>query len=61
MFLRNFTYDNLHRETAEKWMNGSTAVNTITYAYNADNLVTSAGGSYSDYAYTFEEHLRAVE
>jgi YD repeat-containing protein len=38
--VRDFTYDNLHRETAEKWMSGGSAIYTISYAYNADNMVT---------------------
>ena len=57
--VRDFTYDNLHRETAEKWMSGSTAVYTISYAYNADNAFTSASDPDSSYAYTYD-HLGRV-
>jgi YD repeat-containing protein len=57
--VRDFTYDNLHRETAEKWMSGSTAIYTISYAYNADNLVTSSSDPDSSYAYTYD-HLGRV-
>ena len=57
--MRDFTYDNLHRETAEKWMSGGTPIYTISYAYNADNAVTSASDPDSSYAYTLD-HLGRV-
>jgi YD repeat-containing protein len=57
--VRDFTYDNDHRETAEKWMSGGTAIYTIAYAYNADNAVTSASDPDSSYAYTYD-HLGRV-
>jgi len=40
-------------------MNGSTVVRTISYAYNADNQVTSASDPDSSYAYTLD-HLGRV-
>jgi RHS repeat-associated protein len=52
--VRQFTYDNDHRETAEKWMSGGSSIYTISYAYNADNAVTSASDPDSSYAYSFD-------
>jgi RHS repeat-associated protein len=52
--VRNFTLDNLHRETAEKWMSGGSSIYTISYAYNADNQVTSASDPDSSYAYSYD-------
>jgi RHS repeat-associated protein len=43
----------LHRLTTEKWMSGSTVVNTIATAYNADGEVTSTGDNFSNYAFAY--------
>jgi YD repeat-containing protein len=40
-------------------LSGSTAIYTISYAYNADNQVTSASDPDSSYAYTYD-HLGRV-
>ena len=48
--VRDFVYDNLHRQTAENWMSGGTVVNAIDTAYDAANEVTSIGDSFSAYA-----------
>src|SRR5205085_10845027 len=52
--VRQFTLDNLHRETAEKWMSGASVLRTIAYAYNADNEITSASDPDSSYAYVHD-------
>jgi RHS repeat-associated protein len=51
--VRDFTFDNLHREIAEQWMNGNTVVDTISTAYDAANEVASIGDSSSSYAYAY--------
>ncbi|HEX7446321.1 MAG TPA: hypothetical protein VF306_02180 [Pirellulales bacterium] len=54
--------DHLNRTTTE-WMQGSTVVNTIATAYNANGEVTSAGDSYSNYAFGYDGqgHLSSVD
>ncbi|HQU43360.1 MAG TPA: RHS repeat-associated core domain-containing protein, partial [Pirellulales bacterium] len=51
--VRDFTYDHLHRLTAEQWMNGGTVVATMSYAYNLDNQLVSASGPNSTYAFAY--------
>jgi len=58
--VRNFTYDNLMRETSELWMSGNTVVRTIAFAYNADNAVTSASDPSSSYAFTYDNLMRVT-
>jgi len=53
--VRDFTYDNLHRETSEQWMSGGTAIYTISYSYDAANQVTSASDPDSSYAYQYDD------
>jgi len=58
--VRDFTYDNLMRETAELWMSGNTVVRTIAFAYTADNAVTSASDPSSSYAFTYDNLMRVT-
>jgi RHS repeat-associated protein len=51
--VRNFTFDNLHRLTAEQWMNGNTVVATMSYGYDAANQLTSASDPNSAYAFAY--------
>ena len=51
---RDFVYNDLNQETAEKWMSSSTVLNTISTAYNADGQVVSTGDNYSDYAFGYD-------
>ncbi|OYV78599.1 MAG: hypothetical protein B7Z73_19540, partial [Planctomycetia bacterium 21-64-5] len=51
--VRDFTYDNLSRLTAEQWMSGGTVVATMAYAYDLDNELTSASDPNSAYAFTY--------
>ena len=51
--VRDFTFDNLHRQTMEQWMNGNSVVRTITTTYDADNEVTSMSDPDSAFAFTF--------
>lgn len=61
--VRDFTVNHLNETTAEQWMQGTSVVNTISTAYNADGEVTSAGDSYSSYtlAYDGEGSLASVD
>ncbi len=56
----NFTYDNLHRRTQEKWMSGSTVVNTFNYNFDAGSQLTSASATGTQMAYTFDNLGRAL-
>jgi RHS repeat-associated protein len=51
--VRDFSYDNLDRVTAEQWMSGGTVVATMSYAYNLDNALTSASDPNSAYAFAY--------
>jgi YD repeat-containing protein len=51
----NFSYDNLHRRTAEEWMNGVNVIRTISYSYDAASQLTSAADPDSSYAYAYDD------
>ncbi|OYV78741.1 MAG: hypothetical protein B7Z73_19455, partial [Planctomycetia bacterium 21-64-5] len=51
---RDFVFNGLNQETAETWMNGTTVVNTIATAYNADGQVASTGDNFSAYAFGYD-------
>ena len=50
-----FDYDNLHRPTEERWKNGATVVETISFTFDAASQLTSASDSNSSYSYTFDD------
>src|SRR6185437_1038125 len=58
--VRDFTYDHLNRQTAENWMSGATVLYAISYAYNADGQITSAGDPDSAYAYGYDGEGRTA-
>ena len=58
--VRDFTYDDLNRQTAEKWMDGSTVLETFSYSYNADGQLTSASNPDSAYAYAYDGQGRVT-
>ena len=51
--VRDFSYDNLHRLTAEQWMSGNTVVATMSYAYDPADELTSASDPNSAYAFAY--------
>jgi YD repeat-containing protein len=66
-----YIYDALNRRTSEAWYTGGTVVdgavvggtleNAITYAYDADGRLTSAGDNDSSYTYTLDNLGRVTE
>ncbi len=56
----NFTYDNLHRRTQEKWMSGSTVLNTFNYNFDSASQLTSASATGTQMAYTFDNLGRVL-
>ena len=50
-----YTYDGDNRETLETWVNplGGSALNLITYTYNADSELTAVSDDNSSYEYTY--------
>lgn len=56
----DFGYDNLGRQTSQQWMDGVTAVNTITTTYNADLRVSAISDDDSAYAFTWDANGRLL-
>ena len=56
----NFTYDNLHRRTQEKWMSGSTVLNTFAYNFDSASQLTSASATGTQMTYTFDNLGRVL-
>ena len=56
----NFSYDNLHRRTQEKWMSGSTVLNTFAYNFDSASQLTSASATGTQMAYTFDNLGRVL-
>ena len=56
----NFSYDNLHRRTQEKWMSGSTVLKTFGYNFDAGSQLTSASATDTQMTYTFDNLGRVL-
>ena len=56
----NYVYDNLHRRTQEKWMSGSTVLNTFAYNFDSASQLTSASATGTQMAYTFDNLGRVL-
>ena len=56
----NFSYDNLHRRTQEKWMSGSTVLNTFSYIFDAASQLTSAAATGTQMTYTHDNLGRVL-
>ena len=55
-----YTYNGLGKETAERWWSGSTAVETMTYAYDAAGELISASDPNATYTYAYDGVGRSV-
>jgi YD repeat-containing protein len=56
-----FNYDNVHRRTAERWMDGSTTVRTLSFEFDALGRVTSASDPASRWkGVRSQEHIAAA-
>ncbi|WP_164102594.1 RHS repeat-associated core domain-containing protein [Candidatus Laterigemmans baculatus] len=49
-----YEYDNLHRRTAEKWMDGVAVIRTLSYTYDAASQLTSATDPAATYTFTYD-------
>ncbi|MFN9198506.1 MAG: hypothetical protein ACK5WR_10575, partial [Planctomycetaceae bacterium] len=49
----NWAYDGLGRLLTETWLAGTTAVNTLTYAWNTASRLSTATDKFSKYSYTY--------
>ena len=58
--MTEYDYDNLHRLTEERWMDGETEFYTATFAYDAASQLTAAGDDFSSYTYTYDALGRAT-
>jgi RHS repeat-associated protein len=56
-----YTYDNLQRQTAEKWMSGSTVVKQFTYSYDVGNQLVGVGDGTADYTYQYDGQGRQTQ
>jgi RHS repeat-associated protein len=48
-------YDNLYRNTAEKWYDGTTLVRTLSFTYDAASQLTAASDPAASLAYTYDQ------
>jgi YD repeat-containing protein len=51
-------YDDDGRLTQEVWLQGSTAVETLTYAYDEDGNLTQAGNHLGTATFSYDEDSR---
>jgi RHS repeat-associated protein len=49
-----YVYDNLHRNTSEKWYDGSTLVRTLSFSYDASTRLVSASDPSATYSYGYD-------
>ncbi|MEJ7590407.1 MAG: Ig-like domain-containing protein, partial [Planctomycetaceae bacterium] len=56
----NYVYDNLHRRTQEKWMSGSTVLNTFAYTFDSASQLTGASATGTQMTYTFDDLGRVL-
>src|SRR5262249_54265831 len=58
--LTQFVYDNLNRQTQEKWMQGGSAIRTITSAYDAGGRLISSSDPDSAWTYSYDALDRLI-
>jgi YD repeat-containing protein len=46
-----YVYDNLYRNTAEKWWNGTTLVRTLSFTFDAASQLTAASDPAASFAW----------
>jgi YD repeat-containing protein len=49
-----YEYDNLYRNTAEKWYDGSTLVRTLGFTFDAASRLTQATDLAGTYGFTYD-------
>jgi RHS repeat-associated protein len=56
-----FGYDNLHRQTTEQWLSGSSVVHEITSTYDVASQLTGIGDGTADYTYQYDSLRRVTK